>query len=338
MSTYENELEVALEAVRRAALVCQRVQGKIVPAPTGDHVMSKTDRSPVTVADFASQAVVCAALRDAFPEDPIVAEEDATALREGGPNDLEAQRVRAAVREELQSFGSPSEGDVLTWIDYGSGAASAAASRRFWTLDPIDGTKGFLRGEQYAIALALIVEGRLTVAALACPNLPLRGAPDDGSVYLAVRYAGAAAMPLRAGGEARAVNVSSCGDIADFRVCESVESGHSRHDASARLAEILGISASPVRVDSQAKYAVVARGDAELYLRLPTRSDYREKIWDHAAGALVVQEAGGMVTDVRGKLLDFTRGHELQANRGVVVSHGIEHGRVVAALRELGVK
>jgi 3'(2'), 5'-bisphosphate nucleotidase len=101
---------------------------------------------------------------------------------------------------------------------------------------------------------------------------------------------------------------------------------------------MLGIAAPPVRLDSQAKYAVVARGDAELYLRLPTRKDYREKIWDHAAGALVVQEAGGTVTDVRGKPLDFTRGPELAGNRGVVVTHGLEHARIIAALRELGVE
>ena len=58
--------------------------------------------------------------------------------------------------------------EVCRWIDHGGGSQY---SERFWTLDPIDGTKGFLRGEQYAVALALIVEGRIAVAALACPNL-----------------------------------------------------------------------------------------------------------------------------------------------------------------------
>ena len=87
---------------------------------------------------------------------------------------------------------------------------------------------------------------------------------------------------------------------ADVRFCESVESGHSAQGDAAAVAARLGITAPPLRMDSQAKYAVVARGEADIYLRLPTRADYREKIWDHAAGALIVAEAGGVVTDIYG--------------------------------------
>ena len=45
------------------------------------------------------------------------------------------------------------------------------SGHRFWTLDPIDGTKGFLRGDQYVVALALVVKGEVQIGALACPNL-----------------------------------------------------------------------------------------------------------------------------------------------------------------------
>jgi 3'(2'), 5'-bisphosphate nucleotidase len=82
-------------------------------------------------------------------------------------------------------------------------------------------------------------------------------------------------------------------------------------------------------MDSQCKYAAVARGEADIYLRLPTRKDYQEKIWDHAAGWLVVTEAGGRVTDVGGKPLDFTKGRTLRDNRGVVATNGPLHDRVV---------
>ena len=51
----------------------------------------------------------------------------------------------------------------------------------------------------------------------------------------------------------------------------------------------------------------LARGDACLFLRFPA-ADYREKIWDHAAGAVIVTEAGGRITDGSGALLDFGRG------------------------------
>ena len=67
------------------------------------------------------------------------------------------------------------------------------------------------------------------------------------------------------------------------------------HGETARLAEVLGITAPPVRIDSMAKYGALARGDTDMYLRFPPPT-YREKVWDHAAGAVVVTEAGGIIT------------------------------------------
>jgi hypothetical protein len=96
---------------------------------------------------------------------------------------------------------------------------------------------------------------------------------------------------------------------------------------------VLGITLPPVRLDSQCKYAVVARGEASIYLRLPTRPGYEEKIWDHAAGCVIVKEAGGAVTDVRGRPLDFSRGSTLALNSGVVASNGVLHYRVLDAVR-----
>lgn len=49
----------------------------------------------------------------------------------------------------------------------------------------------------------------------------------------------------------------------------------------------LGVKAPPVRIDSQAKYGALSRGDGAIYLRFPHKG-YREKIWDHAAGCIVV--------------------------------------------------
>ena len=102
-----------------------------------------------------------------------------------------------------------------------------------------------------------------------------------------------------------------------------------------RSAELLGITVPPYRIDSQCKYAAVARGDASIYLRLPTKKGYEEKIWDHAAGSIVIQEAGGRATDVRGDELDFSLGRTLRNNLGVVVTNGVLHDCVVAAVRNV---
>jgi 3'(2'), 5'-bisphosphate nucleotidase len=133
------------------------------------------------------------------------------------------------------------------------------------------------------------------------------------------------------------VSVSAENDPARARFCESVESGHSAQKEAAAVAAQLGITAAALRMDSQAKYAVVARGQAEIYLRIPTSSSYREKIWDHAAGALVVEEAGGVVSDIDGKPLEFNHGRELTANRGVIVTNGRLHEGVLDAVRSLGI-
>ncbi len=327
MGRYDQELQVALAAVREASKVCRTVQATIT-----DEALEKKDKSPVTVADFASQALVCRALREAFGDDPVIGEEDAAALRGDAGADF-----RARVLAQLRPFGVEREDAALALIDRGG---AQAYSERFWTLDPIDGTKGFLRGDQYAVALALIVGGELTVAALACPNLASQSPTGDrvGTVLWAVRGEGAFHAPLDAPEASEVAMVSTASEVSQIRLCESVESGHSSHSDSAQLVAKLGIEAEPVRLDSQTKYGVVARGDAEAYLRLPTRPGYREKIWDHAAGCLVVQEAGGTVTDVTGKPLDFTRGRELTENRGVIVTHGPFHDAILNTLAEIGVQ
>ena len=56
---------------------------------------------------------------------------------------------------------------------------------RYWTLDPIDGTKGFLRGDQYAVALGLIDDGEVILGVLGCPNLP-NSDGSRGAIFSAV--------------------------------------------------------------------------------------------------------------------------------------------------------
>jgi 3'(2'), 5'-bisphosphate nucleotidase len=323
MLHHSEERAVALRAVRRAAAACRRVQ---VTLAAGEAVQKK-DRSPVTIADFASQALVCETLGAAFPDDPVVAEEDAAVLR--GDATLRT-RTRDVVREAM---GRPLEdAELLSWIDRGS--SPRPTTGRFWTLDPIDGTKGFLRGEQYAVALALLdASGDLLLGVLGCPSLP-DGRGGIGVLLAAVRGGGAVSLgAFRDEGEGRPVRVRDVTEPAELRLCESVEPSHSDHATTARIASILGIRAEPVRIDSQAKYATVARGDADVYLRLPTRADYSERIWDHAAGALVVQEAGGVVSDVAGRPLDFSKGEGLPVACGVVAAPPAVHAAVVDAVR-----
>jgi 3'(2'), 5'-bisphosphate nucleotidase len=324
---YERERAVAIEAVLRASRLCQAVRS----AEVSEETLAKKDRSPVTVADFGAQAVVVDALSRAFPEDRVVGEEDASQLRAGEGAGIR-ERVVARVREVQPELG---EAAILDAIDRGT--YEGGGKGRHWCLDPIDGTKGFLRNEQYAVALALIEEGEVVLGVLGCPNLPLDGR-DPGSpvgcLFIGVRGEGATVRGLDDPME-RSIRVSEVVDAAQAVFCESVESGHSSHDDAAQVAERLGVRAAPIRMDSQAKYAAVARGDAAIYLRLPTRAGYEERIWDHAAGYRVIVEAGGRVTDTRGVPLDFSLGRTLRDNVGVVATNGALHGQVVEAVRRV---
>jgi 3'(2'), 5'-bisphosphate nucleotidase len=72
-----------------------------------------------------------------------------------------------------------------------------------------------------------------------------------------------------------------------------------RHEDTETLRNILqraGTVAAPIGIDSQVKHVLVASGAADLLLRVPSNPGYHEAIWDHAAGSLLIEEAGGRIT------------------------------------------
>jgi len=318
---YDQERQIAIEAVKQAAQLCETVRQVMVP-----EAIEKNDKSPVTVADYGSQAIICKALAAAFPHDPVVGEEDAADLR----TPAMAAVLDTVTQQIQQVLGEASPAETLDWIDHGNGDVA----NRYWTLDPIDGTKGFLRGDQYAIALALVEDGDLKVGVLGCPFLSFDGG-EQGLLFVAVRGEGTVMMPL-SGGNPQPLKVADPTDTEHFRFVESVEAGHGDQALQSAIAQAAGITSPSMRMDSQAKYAAVAAGQAALYLRLPSPKypDYKEKIWDHAAGVIVVEEAGGCVTDMNGKPLDFSKAARFPDNRGVVVSNGPIQKAVLGALQQ----
>jgi 3'(2'), 5'-bisphosphate nucleotidase len=325
---YEIERRVAVEAVLKACSLCAAVQS----AHLSTGVIDKADRSPVTVADFGAQALISDILTAIFPHVPLVSEEDSALLRDPGNKKLKdlvvgyVHRYRPELEKEM---------DVFKAIDRGKGKGGGQG--RFWTLDPIDGTKGFLRGDQYAVALALIEEGEVTLGVMGCPSLPLHSLQEKkrfGCLFAAVKSEGTYMRGLDDPLEMK-IAVSSLSDPAEALFCESFEPSHSSHDQMARILESLGVKRRPLRMDSQGKYGLLARGEGTVYLRLPTGKPYAEKIWDHGAGMIIVQEAGGMVTDSYGRQLDFSRGRTLDGNQGIVATNGLLHERILEAVKSV---
>ena len=324
---YEAKRRVAVEAILKASRLCQALQ----TALASEETVAKADDSPVTVADFGSQAVITLDLLRAFPDTPIAAEEHAALLRTPGAAALK-ERV---VRHVNTIIPGVTDEQILGAIDRGTWRGGRTG--RQWALDPIDGTMGYLRGDQYAIALALIEEGEVVLGILGCPNLPIDASRPDGPtgcLFIAQKGQGATVRRINNSSEQR-IRVAEIADPRRASFCESVEASHSSHRRAALIGAILGVTAPPVRIDSQSKYGILARGDVSIYLRLPTRADYEEKIWDHAAGSIIVKEAGGEVSDVRGRPLDFSRGRKLSHNVGIIATNGKIHRQVIAAVEQV---
>ena len=320
----DREIKFAVESVAKASLLVKRVQSEMVsPA------LTKDDRSPVTVADYAAQALVGHLLEEEFPDDVLIGEEDSTSLRKPSQR-LTLERITDFVRR-YTPLAEPET--VCSWIDRGS----AETAQRYWTLDPIDGTKGFLRGNQYAVAFALVYDRRVQVGVLGCPELSL--GDGEGIIMVGVRGQGTWYGPLEAisGGNYQfsKASVSNCADPSKARLLRSFERAHTNVSKVDLLADVLGVESEPVRMDSQAKYAVLAAGLGEIYLRLLSadRPDYREKVWDQAAGSILIEEAGGRVTDLDDKDLDFMQGRTLALNRGICATNGVLHQQTLTALK-----
>jgi len=332
---WEDDVNFAVRCVKTACSLARTVEGSLVSA-----ALQKEDRSPVTVADFCVQAYVGSEISEAFPEVPLVAEESSDQL-----SGHQGEAILHQVAQFLAAYKTSVEVEkILSWIDHGQGKPG----ERFWILDPVDGTKGFLRGGQYAVALAMAERGRIQIGVLGCPSLDISAREESGFGKRSHETGGAIAVAVRGQGawvssliddDFRPLRVSDCTNAGDALMLRSYESSHTNLDQMSEIARKLKLIRNPIRLDSQAKYLLLAAGKGDLMLRLlaPGAQSYREKIWDQAAGSLVVEEAGGRITDLDGHRLDFAKGRLLSSNRGVVASNGHLHEQVLAALRSVGI-
>ena len=344
----------------------------------------------MTIGDYAAQALIGKLLLlNSFPEDGLIAEESSKGL-EHDPVLAEeivqvfhkcgVEHVISSIEElkeciDLGQSYNPSTGQVL----------KDEVSQRKWCLDPIDGTRGFLRGKkdggQYCIALALIEDGIPIVGLLACPNLPTSPSEQDsfawgteetmenwlehrGCIFVASKGGGCFQLPLfppanQADSSTEGAIRVSCTtsvkeeedesssssvgrSISQGRFCTGVESySDALGETNAMALKIHGSLKDNGdilyrrRMDSQVKYGILARGEAEYMTRLP-KKEYVEWIWDHAAGRVVIEEAGGVQTDTRGELIDYGLGAKMDPNvNGILVSAGGEfHEALVRSYRE----
>ena len=331
---YTAELELAVKAVRHACRLTRAVQA----AWTADQGAAKKDASPVTIADYGAQAIIGRYLAAAFPHDTVVSEEASQALRDGGESAGLLDQLVEVIRPIDDTFDGVES--VLRAIDQGAPQSLDKLPDRYWTIDPVDGTKGFVRGEHYSVVLALIVNGQVVVGTLGCPGMPFEGTAinehdsHDGVIFAATLGGGATMQPS-GDGDAVPIHVSKStpGDPR-YRSVESVEAGHTDPGTAAEVYQHAGLTVDPLRMDGQGKYGLVARGDVAVYLRVHHKPR-TENIWDHAAGSLIVSEAGGTASDFAGAPLDYTRGSKLHPTGGILVTNGVCHQKLLDSLQQV---
>ncbi|GMH40691.1 hypothetical protein BSKO_08595 [Bryopsis sp. KO-2023] len=340
-----NELKSGCEAVRLASKLCEVVQQQLLESEKVD----KEDSSPVTVADYGAQALVAWSLMRSMGTISLVAEEDSADLRKPDSAGM-ITRIAGLVNRIIADVPGTeplSEDSILDLIDMGG--SSGGAEGTHWVLDPIDGTRGFVAMRQYAVCLGLIKNGEVVQGVLGCPNLPRArirvvdgesGAAaqtlkdDVGCLFSAVKGQGAKTgllwddqLPTEE------ISVENLSDMGEVQFMESFDSRHSNHGITAAVADKLGMTLPALRMDSQVKYGALSRGDATLFMRFPP-ADYREKIWDHCAGTIIVTEAGGKITDASGNPLDFSKGRWLDFDRGIIAAPPEVHQKVLEALQD----
>jgi len=348
------EYEAAATAVRLASKLCDAVQSQLKSAEK----MEKDDSSPVTVADYGAQALVAWSLQRTLPHQKLsmIAEEDSVDLR--APEGAAMLRritdlVNETLADEPDAPAMLTSEEVIALIDQGN--SEGGPTGRHWVLDPIDGTRGFVSMRQYAVCLGLLIDGEVLLGVLGAPNLPhwaitdvdcnlndgeLCKPYDDsdgvGTIFAAQKGCGAFAGALfhSTGVPDHPIQCNDSLAPEEVRYMESFEKKHSNHKLAYAVSQEVGIELPSLRIDSQAKYGALSRGDASIFMRFPPE-DYREKIWDHAAGAIIVTEAGACISDAMGNPLDFSQGRFFPyLNGGIIAATPSMHRAILAALRK----
>lgn len=344
---YSKELQVACLAVQRAALLTKKL---LEAVDMGS--IDKSDSTPVTIADFAAQAMIIAAVRGVFPEDEFVGEEDSRALREN-PELLErawdlVSSTRLDDEESETMLKTPSsKQEMLELIDLGA-QGKCNGRGRTWTLDPVDGTATFMLGQQYAVCLALVEDGFQKVAVLGCPNLNLESGviKEDivdrdgyGHMLSAVKGQGTSIRRMGRGGllPARKVDqIPQITDPRDLRFVDCSMANSSNFELHGSVASRLG-APWPHTTNiwsAQLRYVAIAVGGCNAMIKIPRKPRYRSNIWDHAGGMLLAEEVGCKVTDINGNPVDCGLGRTLAGCYGMVVAPASIHERLVEAVRE----
>jgi 3'(2'), 5'-bisphosphate nucleotidase len=317
-------LDPMFDAVRLALRLCELVQTTML---SQIDKTSPKETSPVTLADYGAQVILSRVLQQHFPDDAILAEESSHDFLK-----LVAPEQRAKIVALLTTVLelSLTEADVISALDYGQGRQA----RRTWTLDPIDGTKGYIGKRHYSVGVGILEDGQPAGCIMGCPAFgqDMVGVQGAGALFYA--YDGAAYRIPLAGNEPERIHTSTHTAPDNVVLVQSYEEKHGNKERKAAVYALSGYGQSPLyELDSMEKYALVAAGVADVCLHIP-REVSIFNIWDHVPGTALVQSAGGKVTDLDGSPIDFSQGADIPC-KGIIITNGALHETILAAVQQV---
>ena len=298
MSQFEKELNLAIDTVRMAIKITEWF------SDIGFKSFQKQDNSPVTLADYASQFFITEQIVQLFPEDQIIAEEtDEIKLT---PNEI---GIIKSCYDDL---------NIKFDLEINQ---SNVKSDRQWTVDPIDGTKGFQKKLSYAVGIGLMNKSEPQVCVIGVPKFK----NDVTAIFIAEKQRGSKVS--YGGKEFSSINVSKQDDLSESLMCHSL---HYDEPWVKKFASEANISRF-IQMDSMAKFCLVANGSADLYIK-PLNKE-RSFSWDFLPGTLLVSEAGGTVSDLLGNPLKFAAEKTIVSAPGLIASNSLIHDNVAKFIK-----
>lgn len=270
----ERELETAVRVAREAGRTVLDYYGRDVVAQQKIGVDNFAE--PVTIADKAASKLIVNELKEAFPDDFILSEEEAD---------------QPGVRTE---------------------------NDRVWMIDPIDGTWGFIKKDgDFAVQIGLVENGRPVVGVVLVPAHSV--------IYFAAKDQGA--FMTVDGGEPKELRTSS---NTDFRQISLAVSRNHRSPKISRIIADLGLKREIQRGSVGLKVGLITEKICDLYIHLSPRT----KFWDTCGPQVILEEAGGRMTDLFGGPLRYDI-KDVQNHGGIIASNGAVHDEAVTRMQPL---
>lgn len=267
----ERELETARDlAFKASVMILGHYANEIVAE---EKLGADNKYEPVTAADRAASRLIVDGLKDAFPDDAILSEEEI--------------------------------GEGLEWT-------SAA---RTWIIDPIDGTAGFIKHEDdFAIQIGLVERGKPVVGVV---HLPAFGTTYEAAL-------GQGAFAVKDGVRTR-LAVREISEPREMRIALSRNHFKPRMNV---LLDHFHFASHIYRGSVGLKMGLIAAGECDVYIHLSDRT----KLWDTCSPQIILEEAGGVLTDVFGDPLVYDT-PELSNLNGIAACGLKGHSKVIEGLR-----